>query len=251
MAAKIVVPDSVADPLGYYLNNVSKTRDLLEACVRHGVQHFVFSSSAAVYGTPEKNPVSEDAQPVPLSPYGTTKLMCEQMLADVEVAHGMKYICMRYFNVAGADPLGRSGQVGDKSTHLIKVATEAALGKRAGMLIYGTDYPTPDGTCVRDYVHVSDLADTHCAALAHLQAGNDSNVFNCGYGRGFSVREVINSVKKVSGVDFKVEEAPARAGDPAALVADVSRLNKVLKQKPRFNDLETIVTHALAWGRKL
>lgn len=249
LAAKIVVPESVEDPLGYYLNNTAKTRSLLEACVRNKVKNFVFSSTAAVYGNPATNPVREDVPLNPVSPYGTSKMMSELMLADVHAAHGLNYVALRYFNVAGADPQARSGQVGDKSTHLIKVAVETALGKRDKMQIFGTDYPTPDGTCVRDYIHVSDLADLHCKTLAYLRAGGKSDIFNCGYGRGFSVREVVESVQKVSGKSFKVETVPRREGDPAAIVADNAKIMQALKPTPRFGKLETIVTHALAWER--
>jgi UDP-glucose 4-epimerase len=250
-AAKIVVPESVADPLGYYLNNTSKARNLFEACVHNGVKNFVFSSTAAVYGNPQKNPVTEDSALAPVSPYGASKAMAERMLQDTSAAHDMNYISLRYFNVAGADPQGRSGQIGDNSTHLIKVAVETACGKRPSMQIFGADYPTKDGTCVRDYIHVSDLADFHLAALGHLRAGGGSDIFNCGYGRGFSVREVIAAVQKVSGMPFKVEIAPRRKGDPAEIVADIGKIKKALHVTPRFDNLETIVEHALAWEKKL
>jgi UDP-glucose 4-epimerase len=251
LAAKIVVPESVIDPLGYYLNNTVKTRSLLEACVRHKIRNFVFSSTAAVYGNPKKNPVTEDSELAPLSPYGASKLMAERMLVDTSKAHGLNFIALRYFNVAGADPEGRAGQVGDKSTHLIKVAVETALGKRDGLQVYGTDYPTKDGTCVRDYIHVSDLADIHVAALHHLRKNGGGAIFNCGYGRGFSVREVIDSVQKISGAAFKVETTNRREGDPAELIADVSKIKKALALAPRFDRLETIIEHALAWEKRL
>jgi UDP-glucose 4-epimerase len=251
LAAKIVVPESLADPLAYYQNNTSKTRNLLEACVRNEVQNFVLSSSAAVYGDPSINPVREDSPLAPVSPYGASKMMAERMLQDTGAAYGLNFIALRYFNVAGADPKARIGQVGDKSTHLIKIAVEAALGTRAKIQVYGTDYPTKDGTCVRDYIHVTDLSDFHLAALEHLQKGGISRIFNCGYGKGFSVREVIGTVEKVSGKKIKVEEAPRRAGDPSCLIADVTAIKKELKLAPRFDNLETIIGHALAWERRL
>jgi UDP-glucose 4-epimerase len=250
-AAKVVVPDSVSDPLGYYLANTVKTRALLAAVVRARVPHFVFSSTAAVYGMAEVNPIGEDTPLKPISPYGTSKIMSEWMLRDAAAAHGLRYAVLRYFNVAGADPAGRSGQSTPKATHLIKVACEAATGKRRGMEIYGTDYPTPDGTCVRDYIHVSDLAAAHLDALRHLRGGGENLVLNCGYGRGYSVREVIDTVKRLSGVDFPVATAPRRAGDPAALVAHADRIRSTLGWRPKLDDLEVIVGHALAWERKL
>lgn len=250
-AASIVVPDSLADPLGYYRNNTLNTCNLLDVAIEQGVRKFIFSSTAAVYGNAEHVPVREDAPTMPISPYGTSKLMSEIMLHDAAKAHGLRFVVLRYFNVAGADPQGRTGQSTPQATHLIKVACEAAVGKRKALSVFGTDYPTPDGTCLRDYIHVSDLARAHCAALAHLRAGGASGTFNCGYGRGASVFEVIESVKRVSGVDFPVTLAPRREGDPAALVADVSRIGATLGWRPRFQDLDTIVTHALAWERRL
>jgi UDP-glucose 4-epimerase len=249
-AAKIVVPESVADPLGYYLANTVKTRALLAALVRTGVKRFVFSSTAAVYGMPEENPVGEDAPLKPISPYGSSKVMSEWMLRDAAAAHGLGYVALRYFNVAGADPAGRSGQSTPNATHLIKVACECATGKRGGMQIFGTDYPTPDGTCIRDYIHVTDLAAAHLDALKHLRGGGDTLVLNCGYGRGYSVREVIDTVKRVSGVDFPVSLAPPRAGDPAAIVARADRIRAELGWRPKLDDLALIVRHALAWERK-
>jgi UDP-glucose 4-epimerase len=249
-AAKIVVPESVSDPLGYYLNNTSKARTLLATAVGCDVKRFVFSSTAAVYGDPEHNPVTEDESLKPVSPYGRSKLMVEWMLEDVARAHGLSYAVLRYFNVAGADAKGRSGQSTPNATHLIKVAVQAALGHRDKMSLFGTDYPTPDGTCLRDYIQVSDLAAAHSAALRHLRGGGANLTCNIGYARGFSVREVIDTVKRVSGVDFKVEEGPRRAGDPAAIVAGNARI-KALGWEPKFDDLETIVKQALDWERGL
>jgi len=250
-AASVVVPDSVRDPLGYYLNNAVKSRALIEAAVKGAVRHFIFSSTAAVYGNPERVPAREDDATVPTSPYGSSKLMTEIMLRDARRAHSLPHVILRYFNVAGADPRGRTGQSSQDATHLIKVATRAALGLRAKVDVFGADYPTPDGTCIRDYIHVSDLVQAHCDALAYLRAGGDSLTLNCGYGRGFSVLEVIDTVKRVSGVDFTVELAPRRLGDPARVVAAPDRARSVLKWQPHFEDLGTIVSHALAWERKL
>jgi UDP-glucose 4-epimerase len=250
-AASIVVPDSVTDPLAYYLNNTVNSRALIAAAVKGGVRHMIFSSTAAVYGTPDRMPISEDDRMNPESPYGMSKLMTEIMLRHASQAHGLKHVILRYFNVAGADPRGRTGQSSERATHLIKVAAEAATGKRDGMNVFGTDYPTPDGTCLRDYIHVSDLARAHSAALDHLRAGGADGTFNCGYGRGFSVFEVIDAVKRVSGRDFKVSLAPRRAGDPAGLVADNARIRSTLDWRPQLDDLETIVRHALAWEEAL
>ena len=201
-AASIVVPDSVRDPLGYYRNNTANSRALIETAVKHGVRHFIFSSTAAVYGNPERMPVGEDDRTAPTSPYGSSKLMTEIMLRDAGAAHGLRHVILRYFNVAGADPRGRTGQSTRGATHLIKVAVEAALGRRAKIDVFGTDYPTPDGTCIRDYIHVSDLVAAHSAALAYLRGGGASTTLNCGYGRGFSVLDVIETVKRISGVRF-------------------------------------------------
>jgi UDP-glucose 4-epimerase len=250
-AASIVVPDSVADPLGYYRNNTVNSRALIETAVKGGVRHFIFSSTAAVYGNPERVPVREDDPTIPMSPYGSSKLMTEIMLRDAGAAHGLRHVILRYFNVAGADPLGRTGQSTKGATHLIKVAVESALGRRPKMDVFGTDYPTPDGTCIRDYIHVSDLVRAHLDALTYLRGGGASVTLNCGYGRGFSVLEVIETVKRVSGVDFKVEIAERRAGDPAQIVAASDRARAALAWQPQFDDLATIVTHALAWERKL
>jgi UDP-glucose 4-epimerase len=250
-AASIVVPDSVRDPLGYYRNNTMNSRALLEVAVKTGVRHFIFSSTAAVYGNPDSVPVAEDAPLRPMSPYGASKLMTEVMLRDVSAAHGLGYVILRYFNVAGADPQGRTGQSTVGATHLIKVAVETALGLRAKLAVFGTDYPTPDGTCIRDYIHVSDLVRAHSDALRHLRAGGAPVTLNCGYGRGFSVLDVIDTVKKVSGRDFRVEYAPRREGDPAQIVAAADRARAVLGWRPQLDDLPTIVAHALAWERAL
>jgi UDP-glucose 4-epimerase len=246
-----VVPESVTDPLGYYFNNTVKTRALIESAARKGVKHVIFSSTAAVYGEPPVSPVPEEIALNPINPYGRSKLMSEWMLADTAKAHGLSYIALRYFNVAGADPRGRSGQSSAGATHLIKVASQAALGQRAGLEVFGTDYPTPDGTCVRDYIHVTDLARAHLAALDHLRAGGDSLTLNCGYGRGCSVKDVVGVVKKVSGVDFPVKLSPRRAGDPASLIAKADRIRNELGWRPQHDDLTEIVTQALAWEESL
>ncbi len=250
-AAKIVVPDSVADPLGYYHANTVKTRSLLETCSRAGITRFIFSSTAAIYGEPPHSPVDEDTPPAPINPYGRSKLMSEWMLADLAAASPLRYVALRYFNVAGADPHGRSGQSTPNATHLIKVACQTALGKRAGMQIFGTDYPTPDGSCLRDYIQVGDLAQAHLLALRHLRDAGENLVLNCGYGRGYSVLEVIDTVKRVSGVDFPVTITQRRPGDPAALVAQADRIREVLGWRPENDDLETIVRQALEWERGL
>jgi len=250
-AASIVVPDSVRDPLGYYRNNTANSRTLIECAVKGGVRHFIFSSTAAVYGNPAAVPVAEDAPTLPISPYGWSKLMTEIMLRDASSAHGLAHVIFRYFNVAGADPAGRTGQSSANATHLIKVAAETALGLRPKLAVFGTDYPTPDGTCIRDYIHVSDLTRAHSDALRHLRAGGSSLTLNCGYGHGFSVLEVIETVKRASGVDFKVEYAPRREGDPARIVAGSGKVRASLGWQPRFDNLATIVAHALDWERKL
>jgi UDP-glucose 4-epimerase len=250
-AAAIVVPDSLRDPLTYYRNNTANSRTLIERAVKAGVCHFIFSSTAAVYGNPASNPVSETAPTLPISPYGRSKLMTEIMLRDASQAHGLAHVILRYFNVAGADPNGRAGQSTPGATHLIKVAAETALGRRPLLKVFGTDYPTPDGTCIRDYIHVSDLVRAHSHALRHLRSGGPSLTLNCGYGHGYSVREVIATVKQASGVNFKVENAPRRPGDPAQLVAATEKIHRVLDWKPQFDQLSTIVAHALAWERVL
>jgi len=250
-AGSIVVPDSVAEPLSYYENNTVKSRALIESCVRRGVARFIFSSTAAVYGSPERVPVREDAPLLPINPYGRSKLMTEMMLEDAAKAHGFAYTALRYFNVAGADPEGRSGQASPRATHLIKIACEVATGKREKMDIFGTDYPTPDGTCIRDYIHVSDLVEAHIDALNHLRAGGASGVYNCGYGRGFSVREVLAALARVLKREIPATAAPRRAGDPAMLVAGSDKIRATLGWKPRYDDLDFIVRTALDWERAL
>lgn len=250
-AGSIVVPESVADPLGYYANNTVKSRALIAACVNCGVRNFLFSSTAAVYGMPGVAMVEETTSTAPISPYGTSKLMTEYMLADTARAHDFNYVALRYFNVAGADPDGRTGQSSPNATHLIKIATQAALGQRSHMSVFGSDYPTKDGTGVRDYIHVSDLISAHVLAVDHLRSGGESMIANCGYGQGYSVREVISAVKRVSGVDFEVQDAPRRDGDPPALVASSQRVRSQLSWKPEYDDLDTIVSHALAWEARL
>ena len=250
-AASIVVPDSVHNPLAYYRNNTVNSHALIETAIQGGVRHFIFSSTAAVYGNPVKVPVSEDDPTIPMSPYGSSKLMTEIMLRDAGVAHGLSYLVLRYFNVAGADPQGRTGQSTKGATHLIKVAVETALGRRDKIDVFGTDYPTPDGTCVRDYIHVCDLVRAHSDALAYLRRGGTSLTLNCGYGRGFSVLDVIETVKRVAGVAFKVDFCERRPGDPPQIVATSDRARSLLAWQPQFDDLPTIVGHALAWERKL
>ena len=250
-AGSIVVPQSIVDPLGYYLNNTCKSRSLLAVAVETKVPHFIFSSTAAVYGMAKAIPVTEDARLEPISPYGSSKLMTEIMLRDTGNAHPLRYLALRYFNVAGADPLGRSGQSTPEATHLINVAVQAALGQRPYLEVFGTDYPTPDGTCVRDYIHVSDLIRAHLDALRYLRAGGKSEVLNCGYGSGFSVLDVIGAVKRKANADFAVRLGARRAGDPAALVAGAERIHEVLGWEPRLADLDTIVGHALSWEKRL
>lgn len=250
-AGSIVVPDSVADPLGYYLNNTVKSRELIAAAVRNGVKHFVFSSTAAVYGDPKTIPVGEDEPLKPLSPYGTSKLMTEIMLADVAKAHDFRYAALRYFNVAGADPRLRTGQSTKGATHLIKVACEALLGKRDRIEVFGTDYDTPDGTGVRDYIHVSDLVAAHLLALRHLRDTGEVLVCNCGYGNGFSVLDVLGAVERVGGGKLPVVYGPRRPGDSPKVVAGVDRIRATLDWKPAYADLDVIVAHALAWERHL
>ncbi|RWO07089.1 MAG: UDP-glucose 4-epimerase GalE [Mesorhizobium sp.] len=250
-AGSIVVPESVADPLGYYENNTCKTRTLIETAVRESVPNFIFSSTAAVYGGAGLEPVREDARLAPESPYGLSKLMSEWMLRDAAIAHGLRYTALRYFNVAGADPRGRTGQSTPGATHLIKVACETALGKRPFMQVFGTDYPTPDGTCMRDYIHVSDLAAAHRLALERLRAGGPSLVANCGYSHGYSVLEVIDSVRRVFGHDFDVRIGERRAGDAAAVVANSELARRELGWTPQRDDLDQIVADALAWERIL
>ena len=250
-AAHTVVPESVADPLKYYGNNTCGTRSLLAACQAAGVGRFVFSSTAAVYGMPDSGVADEDTPTRPINPYGSSKLMSEQMLRDLGAATPMRHVILRYFNVAGCDLAGRIGQSTPNATLLVKVACEHAVGKRAQLAIFGTDYATPDGTCIRDYIHVDDLAAAHLAALDHLRAGGESLTLNCGYGHGYSVREVIDAVARISGVALTVVEQPRRAGDPPELVARSDRLKQRFGWQPRHDDLDVIVRTALAWERKL
>ena len=250
-AAHIQVPESVANPLKYYRNNTASTRTLLECCVAAGVRHFVFSSTAAVYGMPPGGVADENSPTVPINPYGWSKLMSEQMLRDVAAVNPLRYVALRYFNVAGADPGGRIGQSTPEATHLIKVACQHAVGKRPGIEIFGTDYDTPDGTCVRDYIHVEDLAAAHLRALDYLRGGGSSATLNCGYGRGFSVREVLREVERVAGKRLQVTESGRRAGDPPQLVAAARRIRDTLGWKPEHEDLPGIVATALAWERRL
>jgi UDP-glucose 4-epimerase len=250
-AAHTIVPESVSDPLKYYGNNTCQTRSLLAACVAHGVKNFVFSSTAAVYGIPASGLAAEEALLSPINPYGTSKLMSEWMLRDVSAATSMRHVVLRYFNVAGCDPAGRIGQSTRKATLLVKVACEASVGKRESVSIFGTDYPTPDGTGVRDYIHVVDLARAHLLAVDYLAAGGESQILNCGYGHGFSVREVLRSVERVSGKPLNIVELPRRAGDPPGLVAKSERIRSVLGWKPELDDLDGIVASALNWEKKL
>jgi UDP-glucose 4-epimerase len=250
-AASTSVPESLRDPLGYYLNNTANTRTLVEAAVRGGVKHFIFSSTAAVYGNPLQVPVSEQEAAPPLTPYGWSKLMAETMLRDVSAAHGLQHVILRYFNVAGADPSMRTGPSNREATHLIKVAVQAAVGLRKHLEVFGTDYPTPDGTCVRDFIHVSDLVQAHSKAMQYLRAGGRSMTLNCGYGRGFSVLEVIAAVKAAAATDFPVIYGPRRAGDAPEVIAASDQARNVLGWTPSLDDLTTIVSHALAWERHL
>ncbi len=251
-AGSIVVPESVENPLKYYHNNTAKSRALIEAAVTAGVPHFIFSSTAATYGVPDVSPVREDTPQQPINPYGWSKLMTEQMLGDVAAAHPINFCALRYFNVAGADPEARSGQSTAGATHLIKVAVEAALGKRDHVSVFGTDYDTPDGTGVRDYIHVSDLAAAHVLALeALIEQPERSLTMNCGYGRGFSVLEVLDAVDRVTNMTIDRRNEPRRAGDPASLISDPSRIRATLPWQPQHDDLDTIIGHALAWERKL
>ncbi|OAN49289.1 UDP-glucose 4-epimerase GalE [Paramagnetospirillum marisnigri] len=246
-AGSIIVSESFQQPLPYWRNNIGAGFAFLDACAREGVRHLVYSSTAAVYGAPDSLPIPEDAALRPISPYGRSKLALEWALADLCSVSEMRFAALRYFNVAGADAQLRSGQVSPVATHLIKIATEVATGKRPGMAIYGDDYPTPDGTCIRDYIHVSDLAEAHVLALNHLEAGGESLIANCGYGRGFSVRDVLAAVERVAGKPLAVEIGPRRRGDPPALVADSSLLKQVLGWSPKRDDLDLMVRSALDW----
>lgn len=249
-AGSIVVPESVAHPLKYYHNNTVKSQYLLGLCHKYGVNKFIFSSTAAVYGMPENGLCSEDSPLLAINPYGQSKLMTEHMLRDLSAASDFKYVALRYFNVSGADPEGEIGQSFPEATHLIKVASEVAAGKRDHIKIFGTHYPTPDGTCVRDYIHVSDLAQAHVKALDYLASSGESLVLNCGYGHGFSVREVLNQVREVTGVNFKILKASPRAGDPASLTAKVDRIHSVIGWRPQYDDLKLIIKSAYEWEKK-
>ncbi|MEQ1641425.1 MAG: UDP-glucose 4-epimerase GalE [Novosphingobium sp.] len=251
-AGSVVVPESVENPLKYYHNNTAKTRALIAAAVTGGVKHFIFSSTAATYGIPEVSPVTEDTPQRPINPYGMSKLMTEHMLRDTAAAHPLNFCALRYFNVAGADPRARTGQSTAGATHLIKVAVEAALGKRAKVGVFGTDFDTPDGTGVRDYIHVSDLAAAHVLALAALiEQPERSLTMNCGYGRGYSVLEVLDAVDRVTNQSIVRELGPRRAGDPDSLISDNARIKATLPWEPQYADLDTIVAHALQWERRL
>jgi UDP-glucose 4-epimerase len=250
-AAAIIAPESVTLPLKYYGNNTRNTLGLLEACVKHNVHRFIFSSTAAVYGFPDGGVASEETLLAPINPYGTSKLMSEWMLRDVSAAHGLQYVALRYFNVAGADPQSRMGQRTPEATHLIKVACQVALGLRESITIFGTDYPTPDGTGIRDYIHIEDLALAHLSALDYLEKGGSPTAMNVGYGRGSSVREVLEVVREISGVDFKTIEAERRPGDPASLVAQTDKIGRLTGWQPRHADLRTIVADAWRWESKL
>jgi UDP-glucose 4-epimerase len=250
-AGSVVVPDSVRDPLRYYLDNSCKSRTLIECAIKANVKHFIFSSTAAVYGIPEANPATEQTATRPISPYGRSKLVTEMMLSDASAAFDLSYVVLRYFNVAGADPSGRAGPLNTHATNLIRIAVQTALRYRPHLEVYGADYPTPDGTCIRDYVHVNDVASAHTMALAYLRNGGSSQVLNCGYGRGYSVLDVISSVRGAAAVDFPVRVGPRRVGDVAALVADPSRIRKVFDWRPKFCEFDTIVGHALQWERRL
>ena len=250
-AAHTIVPESVVEPLKYYGNNTASSRTLLECAERHRVKHVVFSSTAAVYGIPADGRASEDSPTRPINPYGTSKLMTEWMLRDLAFAGGPSYVSLRYFNVAGCEPSGRIGQSTPKATLLVKVACETAVGRRSHVSVFGTDYPTPDGTGVRDYIHVEDLATAHLDALAYLRKGGESTTLNCGYGHGYSVREVLDAVGKANGKPLKVLEEPRRAGDPPQLIAVADKIREVLGWTPKFDDLDTIVKTSLAWERKI
>jgi UDP-glucose 4-epimerase len=250
-AGSIIVPESVADPLKYYRNNTCASCNLIQCCIDAGVRRFVFSSTAAVYGEASSAPLCEGAPTVPINPYGNSKLMTEGILRDTAAAHDFTYAALRYFNVAGADPLGRTGQSTPEATHLIKVASQAAVGARAYLEIYGEDYETPDGTCVRDYIHVTDLVAAHVKALDHLRKDNESVVLNCGYGRGYSVREVLGAVNDQTGGRLDIRSAPRRAGDPASLVADARKAREILGWEPQYDSLDVIVRNAIDWERRL
>ncbi len=250
-AAHTIVPESVADPLKYYENNTGSTRNLLSCCKQHGIKRFIFSSTAAVYGIPEETEITEDTAVSPINPYGLSKLMSEWMLRDLAAASDLRYVALRYFNVAGSDPAGRIGQSTKEATLLVKVACEAAVGKRDHIAIFGTDYPTPDGTGVRDYIHVEDLANAHLKALDYLDGGGDSQVLNVGYGHGYSVREVLEMVEQVAELKLDIREEPRRAGDPPTLIAAADRIREVLGWQPEYDDMKIIVETSLNWERTL
>ena len=250
-AAHTIVPESVADPLKYYANNTGSTRNLLSCCQQHGVKRFIFSSTAAVYGIPEETEITEDTTVSPINPYGLSKLMSEWMLRDLAAATDLRYVALRYFNVAGSDPAGRIGQSTKQATLLVKVACEAVVGKRDHVAIFGTDYPTPDGTGVRDYIHVEDLASAHLKALDYLDGGGDSQTLNVGYGHGYSVREVLDMVERVADLKLDIREQPRRAGDPPTLIAAATRIRELLGWQPEYDDLKVIVETSLNWERKL
>ena len=248
-AARTVVPESVAEPLVYYDNNTLKAFRLISACVNTGIKYFIFSSTAAVYGIPRSPTVTESSPTLPINPYGTSKLMTEWILRDTTATNNLRHVTLRYFNVAGSDPEGRIGQSTPGATLLIKVACEAVVGKRAAISIFGTDFPTPDGTGIRDYIHVEDLADAHLKALSHLEAGGDSVTLNCGYGHGYSVRNVLDAIKRLSGTNFEIRRAKRRPGDPPTLVANANAIRKTLGWSPSYDDLDLIVRHSLNWER--
>ncbi len=253
-AASLVVPESVSDPIKYYMNNTVNTTNVIKCCVKHGVNKFIFSSTAATYGEPDSSfiPVNEECPTSPINPYGSSKLMSETVLRDTAFAHPeFKYVIFRYFNVAGASIDGKIGQSTKGATHLIKVAAETACGKREKMYVFGDDYDTEDGTCIRDYIHVEDLASAHLEGLKYLNDGNKSDTFNCGYGHGFSVLEVLDTMRKVSGVDFTAEVKERRAGDPSILISDNRKIREVMGWKPKYDDLELICKTALDWEKKL
>jgi len=249
-AASISVPESVTNPLDYYSNNTRNTLNLLRCCQKFGVNKFVFSSTAAVYGEPQENPVSESCPTNPINPYGCSKLMSERMIRDYGLSSDFKYVILRYFNVAGADLQGRIGQSSAKASHLMKVACDAALGNRPFVGIFGTNFDTPDGTGIRDYIHVEDLASAHIDALRYLNGGGESEILNCGYGQGYSVREVLEKLKEISGIDFRVVESPRREGDPACVIACGDRIREVLGWQPQYNDLDTILRTTFTWEKK-
>ncbi|MEW6570794.1 MAG: UDP-glucose 4-epimerase GalE [Nitrospirota bacterium] len=251
MSAFVVVDESIREPLKYYRNNFVNTLNLIEACVNHRVGTFLFSSTAAVYGIPDKVPVTEDTPLAPINPYGASKMMVERALNDLSLANEFRFISLRYFNVAGADPLARIGQARQDATHLITVSLRTALGRRDRLEIFGTDYPTPDGTCIRDYIHVDDLSEAHILTIEYLASGGESRIYNCGYGHGYSVKEVVTKVKEVTGIDFPVRNVDRRPGDPPELIADASKLRRELGWQPKHDDLGHIIRTAWEWEKKM